>query len=184
MPRPVDAVLVGAGMRGYNSHGRYAREHPDTLRFVAVAEPDAAKRERFARAHNLPPERCFASWEELVAHEQLAPVLINATNDGVHFASTMGALEAGYDVLLEKPIASTLAECVTLVQTAAKLRRSVWVTHTLRHSPFFPDNPGVGPIGPARRRGGSAAFRERLVVSHGPLVRPRFLLQQQGRRAQ
>ena len=137
MPRPVDAVLVGAGMRGYNSHGRYAREHPDTLRFVAVAELDAAKRERFARAHNLPPEHCFASWEELVAHEQLAPVLINATNDGVHFASTMGALQAGYDVLLEKPIASTLAESVTLVQTAAKLRRSVWVTHTLRHSPFF-----------------------------------------------
>ena len=113
MPRPVDAVLVGAGMRGYYSHGRYAREHPDTLRFVAVAELDAAKRERFARAHDLPPERCFGSWEELVAHEQLAPVLINATNDGVHFASTMGALEAGYDVLLEKPIASTLAESVT-----------------------------------------------------------------------
>ena len=179
MPRPVDAVLVGAGMRGYYNHGRYAREHPDTLRFVAVAELDAAKRSRFARAHNLPPERCFGSWEELVAHEQLAPVLINATNDGVHYASTMGALQAGYDVLLEKPIASTLAESVTLVQTAAKLRRSVWVTHTLRHSPFFQTIRGVGPIGPSRRHGGGAAFRERLVVSHGPLLRARLLLQQQ-----
>ena len=137
MEKPVDAVLIGAGFRGYHNHGRYAREHPDALRFVAVAEPDEAKRHRFAVGHDIPPERCFHSWEELVARGQLAPVLINASSDGVHFASTMAGLETGYDVLLEKPMASTLAQSVTLVQAAARLQRAVWVTHVLRHSKFF-----------------------------------------------
>lgn len=137
MSRPVDAVLIGAGLRGYYNYGRYAQEHPDAIRFVAVAELDEGKRQRFAHAHDIPEAFCFQTWEEMVARPQLAPVLINASNDGVHFASTMAGLETGYDVLLEKPIASTLAESVILVQTAARLQRSVWVTHTLRHTEFF-----------------------------------------------
>ena len=53
---PVDAVLVGAGRRGYRNFGRYALEHPGDLRIIAVAEPNDALRTRFARAHDIPTE--------------------------------------------------------------------------------------------------------------------------------
>ena len=141
--RPVEAVLVGAGRRGYFNFGRYALGHPDELRYVAVAEPDRAMRERFANAHEIPPERCFQSWEELAARRQLAPVLVNASNDTTHYASTMAALDSGYDVLLEKPMATTPAECVSLARAARGSGRRLWVYYESRNMDFYGKVAGV-----------------------------------------
>ena len=44
---PVDAVLVGAGRRGFRNFGGYALDHPGDLRIIAVAEPNDALRDRF-----------------------------------------------------------------------------------------------------------------------------------------
>jgi Predicted dehydrogenases and related proteins len=129
--------MVGAGQRGYYAYGPYALEHPDELTFVAVAEPDPARRERFARAHHIPPERRFASWEDLIAQGQIADVLFNMTMDQVHYPSTIAALEAGYDVLLEKPMAHRLEYNVALVQTAERTGHLLQVCHVLRYTPFF-----------------------------------------------
>ena len=137
MSRAIDAVLVGAGRRAYYTFGRYAERHPGELRYIAVAEPREDARARFARAHDIPDELCFQSWEQLLDHQQLAPVLVNSSSDAVHFPSTMAALESGYDVLLEKPIATTLADCVRLVRTASRLGRGVWVCHNMRYTEFF-----------------------------------------------
>jgi hypothetical protein len=75
------------------------------LRFVAVAEPNPVRRERFAKAHGIPPEYQFVAWEDLLARGQIADALLNATQDQMHYPSTMAALGAGYNVLLEKPMA-------------------------------------------------------------------------------
>jgi predicted dehydrogenase len=98
---PIDAVLIGAGERGTFSYGDTALRHPEHLRFVAVAEPDPERRARFARRHNLPAERCFATWEDLIAAGRFAPALVCCTLDRLHVAPTVAALEAGYHVLLE-----------------------------------------------------------------------------------
>ncbi|MDH7569302.1 MAG: Gfo/Idh/MocA family oxidoreductase, partial [Armatimonadota bacterium] len=137
MSQPVEAVLVGAGGRGYGAFGAYALRHPHQLKFVAVAEPIAERRERFAREHNIPPERCFRTWEELFAQPQLAPALVNATMDRDHVASTLPALRAGYHVLLEKPMAVTAADCVSLVRAAEAADRILAIGHVLRYAPLF-----------------------------------------------
>ncbi len=138
MPKsPITAVMVGAGSRGYYSYGPYALEHPDELKFVAVAEPNPVRRERFAKAHNIPPERQFVSWEDLIAQGQIADVLFNMTMDQEHYASTIAALEAGYDVLLEKPMAHRLEYNVALVQAAERTGRLLQVCHVLRYTSFF-----------------------------------------------
>ncbi len=134
---PVDAVLVGAGRRGYRNFGGYALEHPDELRIIAVAEPDDALRERFARAHGIPSELSFRSWEDLAGRGRLAPSLLNASNDTTHYASTMAAIEAGYQVLTEKPAATSPEQCVSLALAAERRGADVWVCHELRNTNYF-----------------------------------------------
>lgn len=134
---PVDAVLVGAGRRGYHNFGGYALKHTRKIRFIAVAEPNDALRERFAREHGIPEEMSFGSWEALAAKGQLAPALFNASNDTTHYASTMAAIECGYKVLTEKPVATSPEECVSLVSAAHRQGATVWVCHELRNTDFF-----------------------------------------------
>ena len=59
MTEPIKAVLVGAGQRGADAYAPYALMHPDQIEFVAVAEPDAKKRERFAARHDIPAEHQY-----------------------------------------------------------------------------------------------------------------------------
>jgi predicted dehydrogenase len=137
MSQRVEAVMVGAGNRGYEAYGPYALEHPDKLRFTAVVEPHEAKRRRFAQAHSIPPERQFQTWQDLYARGQIAEALVNCTLDRMHVDSTLPALELGYEVLLEKPMSNTLAGNVRLVQAAERHGRLLIVCHVLRYTAFF-----------------------------------------------
>ncbi len=137
MPTPLEAVAIGAGHRGTDAYAPYALEHPDELRFVAVAEPDEARRQRFAERYGVPRENCFTSWQELVARGQLAPAAFNCTMDAMHTESTLALLDAGYHVLLEKPMATTLADCVALTQAAERAGRVLQICHVLRFTAFF-----------------------------------------------
>ena len=129
--------MLGAGGRGMYAYGPYAIEHPDEIRMTAIAEPDDERRARFAQAHGIPLERQYRTWQEALAGDRLAQTAINCTQDRLHFDSTMAVLQAGYDVLLEKPIAPIRAECVKLVRTAESLGRVMQICHVLRFTAFF-----------------------------------------------
>lgn len=135
--KPVEAAVLGAGGRGRQTVGGYARQHPHNLKIVAVAEPDPERRKCFAEEHQIPPNRCFASWEDLLAQPQLAPALFNTTMDQMHFASTMPALARGYHVLVEKPLTTDPVECVQVVDAAQTHKRILQCGYTLRYTPFF-----------------------------------------------
>ncbi len=107
---PVTAVLIGAGHRG-TIYADYAKEHPDELQIVAVADNNSERRRRTARKHKIAAEHCYHDWKEVFTKEKLADAVIIATPDQLHSAPCLAALDAGYDVLLEKPIAPTEEEC-------------------------------------------------------------------------
>ena len=134
---PVELVLAGAGGRGMYAYGPYALAHPDDVRFVAVAEPDAARRAAFAELHGIAAEHCYADWRELLSRPQLGAGAVITTQDHEHTGPALAALVAGYDVLLEKPIAPTLAECVGLVRAAERHGRVLQICHVLRYTGFF-----------------------------------------------
>lgn len=127
-------MLIGAGQRGAEVYAAYALRHPEALRFTAVAEPDGNRRERFAAAHHIPPERCFSSWEQLVGEGLLGEAAVIATQDQLHAASALAAMRAGYHILLEKPIATTRADCESLIETAELTGRQLHVCHVLRYT--------------------------------------------------
>jgi predicted dehydrogenase len=107
------------------------------MRIVAVAEPDADRRARFAREHGLPPERVFAGWEALLARPLLAPAAIVATSDDLHTAPALAGLRRGYDLLLEKPMALDPDECREIVETAEREGRLLQIGHVLRYAAFY-----------------------------------------------
>lgn len=135
--QPITSVLIGAGNRGADSYAPYALRHPDQLKFVAVAEPDPGRRARFACDHDIPKERCYATWEDLMAEGRIADTALICTPDQMHVGPALTALDLGYDVLLEKPMATTLNACVQLVQAADRAGRLLQVCHVLRYTPFF-----------------------------------------------
>lgn len=133
---PVRVALVGAGHRGVG-YASYALRHPDRMTLVAVADPDPRRREAVARDHGIPPERRFASHRDLVSGGRVADAVINGTMDRDHYATALPLLEAGYHMLLEKPIAPTAREVKDLMAAAERRGLTVMICHVLRYAPFY-----------------------------------------------
>ena len=58
---------------------------------------------------------CFEDWAPLLEKGKIADFAVIATMDRVHYEPAVAAIKAGYDLLLEKPIAPTQEQCVELV---------------------------------------------------------------------
>jgi predicted dehydrogenase len=134
--KPVTAITLGAGSRG-NVYGNYAAAHADHLDIVGVAEPIAIRNERYAKKHNIADANRFPTWEDVFKRPKFADAVIITTPDNLHYGPCMAALKAGYDVLLEKPIAPTEKECRDILALAKKTGRVVAVCHVLRYAPYF-----------------------------------------------
>ena len=134
--RPVTAIVIGAGSRG-SVYASYSGQYPKSLKIVGVADINAVRREQMAQAYDIAPEHQFGDWSEVFRLPKFADAVIIATPDNLHYKPCMQALAAGYDVLLEKPIAQTAKECTDILHQARKYGRLVGVCHVLRYAPYF-----------------------------------------------
>lgn len=134
--RRVTIVAVGAGNR-MNAYAEYADLHPEEMQIVAVVEPNRIRREGLAGRCGVSSENCFESWDVFFRKEKMADAVFICTPDHLHYEPTLLALERGYDVLLEKPIAQSWSECRAIVDKAHALHRIVGVCHVLRYHPYF-----------------------------------------------
>lgn len=136
LSRPITCVVLGAGNRG-NVYARYAQDHPDAMKIVGVAEPIPIRNERMAKQYNIPSNRRFTTWEHVFDQPKMADAVIITTPDDLHHGPAMQALEMGYHLLLEKPIAQTWKECSEILTLAKKKNAVVAVCHVLRYAPYF-----------------------------------------------
>lgn len=134
--KPITAIVLGASGRG-KLYGDFSLAHPDLLTIVGIAEPVPLRNQLYAQKYGVPAEGRAAGWEALLARPRFADAVIIAMPDHLHYAPCMKALDAGYHILLEKPIAQTEAECRSLVAYAEKTGKVVGLTHVLRYSPYF-----------------------------------------------
>ncbi len=134
--KPVNCVLIGYGARG-QLVGNYARQNPDDIRIIALAEPDRAKQNKFKILHKVKDELVFNSWEELLEKPRLGEACINTTCDSLHAPSALASLEKKYHILLEKPMATTPDDCIKIVKAQKKSGTILMIFHTLRYAPFF-----------------------------------------------
>lgn len=105
--------------------------------YNAVAEPDDGRRTFFVNRFHIPPQNVFKDWKELLEASPDIDAVLNALPCHLHHDSTIGALKAGYHVLLEKPIAHTPGECIHLVDTAQKYDKILAVSFENRYNRIY-----------------------------------------------
>ena len=135
-PAPLTLAVLGGGNRAQLFFS-LAAANPGAYRLVAGADRHAERRTRLRALAGGSGFQEFATAEALLAAPKLADVLIVGTQDAAHFAHALAGLQAGYDLLLEKPIATTPREVITLARTARELGRRVLVCHVLRYTGFY-----------------------------------------------
>ncbi|KDQ21353.1 hypothetical protein BOTBODRAFT_150136 [Botryobasidium botryosum FD-172 SS1] len=131
---PVTAILVGAGLRG-TRYASYAQHYPDLV-IVGVAEPNPHRRAAFAEEYQLRDDHVFKDWKEILQHPQLADAVIVATLDNLHVEPTVNLSRLGYHVLLEKPMATRVEDCIELAEEVEKTGVVLGIGHVLRYSYF------------------------------------------------
>jgi len=118
-------AIVGAGYWGPNLLRNFTACAKTTVRWLCdLDEPRARK-----VAAGFPATRVSASLDEVLADDNVSAVAV-ATPVGTHAALAMRALDAGKHVLVEKPLARTVAEGKALVAFAAKRGLTLMCDHT------------------------------------------------------
>ncbi|MBA3724945.1 MAG: Gfo/Idh/MocA family oxidoreductase [Armatimonadetes bacterium] len=134
--RPITAVVCGYGGRG-GYYGWMAGQIPEEWQIVGVAEPIGYRRDAAIKLHKIAPENTFTTWEHVFNRPKFADAIVVSTQDAMHTGPTLKAIEMGYDVLLEKPIAQSWRECEAILKAAQKNKSIVGVCHVLRYAPYF-----------------------------------------------
>ena len=130
----VRVAVAGAGAFGRN-HLRVLRELEAGgagAALAAVVEPDAARGAEAAAKYGVP---VFASAEELLAAGLKLDAAVVAVPTVRHCAVAGALLDAGLDVLVEKPLAANLAEADDLIARAERGGRILQPGHLERFNP-------------------------------------------------
>ena len=128
-------IVIGCGSRGMGYSARMKRS--GKFEVVAVADPIPERRSYTADLYDVPESMRFESWEPLIALGRIADVAIVSTMDRDHFAPAVAAINAGYNLLLEKPVSPVPEECREIERLAKKKGVFVLVCHVLRYTDFY-----------------------------------------------
>ena len=129
-------IVIGAGDRGL-TYTKEMLKMPEKYKLVGVADINPEKRDRYKRRFGLTDEQCYSDWREILSKPKMADIAMIATSDFDHYEPAMKAIELGYHLLLEKPVAPTERECCEIANAAEKAGVKVIVCHVLRYSPFY-----------------------------------------------
>jgi predicted dehydrogenase len=130
----VGIIGAGAVVREIYQHLFFHSDYSEKLEICAVAEPNEQYRNWFGDLAGLPLDRRFDSSTEMLAKIELDAAQIN-TPDHLHSAPTIQALNAGLDVVVPKPTASTIQDAHQMIQAAKKAGRFLGIDFHKREDP-------------------------------------------------
>jgi len=130
----IPVAVIGVGAFGRN-HARVYHElakQGEPVRLVGVVDTDLSRAETVAKEFHCRP---FGSIEQLLSTHSEVQAASVAVPTVHHLAVSRQLMKAGVDVLVEKPIAPSLAEADELIATAKKHNRIVQAGHLERFNP-------------------------------------------------
>jgi predicted dehydrogenase len=131
-PNEIGIAVVGSGRIG-SLRARLAAKHP-AVTFLAVSdkEPDHAK----ALAELAVADFCSTDNDAVIAHPRVNAVIVS-TPEGEHAAPVCRALELGKPVLVEKPLALSLADAEAIVAALKRTGGTLRVGYSRRFKECF-----------------------------------------------
>jgi predicted dehydrogenase len=133
----VRVAIIGCGnMAG--AHARRFRENPD-VEIVALCDVENSIVEKFIERHlpdYMPPPKMFDNVDDLYKGVELDAVAI-VTPHTIHFEQGMQALEAGCDVLMEKPMVTDSGQAHALAAKAAETGKLLVIGYNTPCTPEF-----------------------------------------------
>ena len=136
MTDTLNAVVIGVGRMGQHHARNYAKIAGYSL--VAVVDQVAENEAKAAEQYGC---KAFESVEGLLAWSRQSRTAIHAASVAVptvfHRAVAEQLMAAGVDVLIEKPLAPSVADAQAIVEQAKKLGRILQVGHTERFNPVY-----------------------------------------------
>ncbi len=158
--------VVGLGLRGNLADLVHRHEHAQVTH---VCDIDPRKREEVTRRFG---DDCRFSedYDSLLADDSLNAVMV-LSPDWLHADHAVAAMERGFDVFLEKPMAITIADCDRILATWQRTGRRLYVGHNMRHMDWvlkmkeLIDQGAIGQVQTAWERhfiayGGDAYFKD------------------------
>ena len=133
MSEPIRLGLVGVGRAGWGMHCPEVANKTDMFKFVAACDIIPERRDKMKESYGC---KTYDDIHKLVLDPDVEIVDI-ATRSCDHYAHARLALEAGKDVLLEKPFSETYAEACELYELADKLGRKIYARHNRRFEEHF-----------------------------------------------
>lgn len=116
--------IVGLGTIAQTIHLPILSKVQDA-EILAVCDLDRGKAEFVAKKYNI--RRAYSDYEEMLARETDIVGVDVCTSTFTHREVALAALEAGKDLLVEKPLARTQKEAIDIAQAAKKAGRKVMI---------------------------------------------------------
>ncbi len=131
---PLRVGVIGAGMIAQAAHLPSLLALPERFEVAAIADPSEATRTTVAARHRVPA--AYADWRAMIEQERLDAVVICAPH-AVHAEATIGALESGLHVFVEKPLCIDPADADRIIAVRERQERVVQVGYMKRFDPAF-----------------------------------------------
>jgi predicted dehydrogenase len=125
--------VIGVGTFGRNHARVYQQlQQAGSVRLVGVVDPNTARADAIAREFDC---KAFGSVEQMLTTHSEVQAASVAVPTVLHQETSRALMEAGVDVLIEKPLTATLDEADELIRLAAAHKRVVQVGHLERFNP-------------------------------------------------
>jgi predicted dehydrogenase len=133
LDQTINVAVVGVGAFGRNHARVYHQlgQQDQGVRLAAIVDADVARADAVAREYGA---RAFGSIEQLITRNEIQAASV-AVPTIHHLGVARQLLEAGIDVLIEKPVAFSLAEADELIAVAKRQQRIAQVGHLERFNP-------------------------------------------------
>jgi len=140
--KPLRLGMIGGGQGAYigNIHRIAARQDGAWQLVAGAFDVDAARGHAFAAGEGLDLSRSYDDYKAMIkgelAREDKIDAVAICTPNFTHFPISKAFLEAGFDVICEKPLTATLEDAVTLEQLVRDSGRFMGVTYTYSGYPM------------------------------------------------
>lgn len=125
--------IAGLGRSGWSIHARFIEPLKDKYRIVAVCDRDQSRQKEAVDRFGC---HAYKGLEELLKDPEVELAII-ATPNPMHADHTIQALEAGKDVVCEKPMALKSSDADRMIKAAKKARHMLAIFQNRRYSPDF-----------------------------------------------